>query len=141
LLISTQEIEDIYSRTRFLKPPSEILIFSDSAIATSDGHLALAATKPFAKDTVILTQISNETSPIHESIHRRGIINERLTAILTRVATPLVMRRRPLRKVKYQECTVGCQGCMTERQAFQEAGVKSVLGEGMPVVKHLILLE
>lgn len=140
-MISKDEIEQIFDRTYVLQPPKEILIFSDSAIATPTGQLALAATKPFGRDRIILTQLSDASSPVHEMIHRTGILNERITAFLTTLATPRILRRRPHRKVRYQECTVGMDGCITEQQAFHEAGVKSVLGPGMPAVKHLILIE
>lgn len=140
-MITREQVEDIFSRTRFLPVPKEVLIFSDSAIATPTGQLALAATKPFGADRIILTQISDETSPVHEAIHRFGILNERLTARLTSIATPLILRRRPIRTVKYKECTAGHPGCINEKTALQEAGVKSVLGEGFPTVRHLILIE
>lgn len=141
-MLSKQDIENFYSRATFLPIPKEIMFFPDSVIATKSGGLALAATKPFGPSRIILTQMSDLTSLAHESIHRMGVLNERITAFLTPFVTRRIMNKPPMREIRYSECTVGGHNsCMTEHQAFQAAGIKSVLGEGMPVVKHLILIE
>lgn len=125
-MLTKEQLEDIFSRTRIIKTPKEIFQIENAVIITPENAIAIAATKPFGDDRIILTALSDRSSPLHEGIHRRGILSESLTARLTNIVLRFNKRAKRIRNVKFKECKVGTAGCISEKQAYEAIGITSV---------------
>lgn len=142
-MLTKDQLEDIFSRTRILDPPDEVFQIEDAVILTPENMIALAATRPFGPKRIILTAASDRSSALHEMIHQKGILNESLTARLTNVILRINKRMRPIRKVTFKQCTVGHDGCISEQKAFQDMGIAQIIGpDGVPLkITHFVRLD
>ena len=142
-MLTLEELEDIFSRTRIIKTPKEIFQIENAVIITPENAVAIAATRPFGDDRIILTALSDRSSPLHEGIHRRGVLSESLTARLTNWVLRFNKRAKRVRNVKFKQCKVGSAGCISEQHAFEAIGITEVQStNGKPLeITHFVRLE
>jgi len=124
MAVTKEEVEDLYARVPFLRPPPNVWVLRNAVIDAQRLYDATHRLNSVARDQamnykiygmhqmgtefVLLAGDSPDTTVLHEAIHYNGVSSEPLTRALTRVVSArakfnLGVRRRP---VTYQPAPV-----------------------------------